>query len=330
MIFKNKNKIEHLKSIIIKQLKPEITSDYVLLDIPNHHNIGDTLIWQGELEFLKNVTHNLTYSSNIYTHKNSKVHPNNTILLQGGGNFGDTWPAAHKFRNTIIKDFPDNKIIIFPQTIFYNNEAKLAQDAKLYNSHPDLVICTRDNISYATAKKHFHSCKVILAPDMAFCNDFSQFHHEIAIENPLLMQRVDKELGETSILSEVKNNFKDDVTTQDWPGFYYSKGFKFYKHKIKSSLETRGTNLLKNSPLKFLVHDIYGLNNRNYKDLQILKGINFINQFAPVYSTRLHGAILAILLNKETYIFDNSYGKNKNFFNTWLTDFENVSLIEKE
>ncbi len=41
----------HLQSIIESKLSPLIDSNYVYWDLPYHINIGDTLIWQGTLDF---------------------------------------------------------------------------------------------------------------------------------------------------------------------------------------------------------------------------------------------------------------------------------------
>lgn len=59
-------------------------------------------------------------------------------------------------------------------------------------------------------------------------------------------------------------------------------------------------------------------------------GIQFISQYQQVYSTRLHGAILSILLGKPLVFFDNSYGKNSSFYDTWLRDFNNVCFVPRE
>ena len=59
-----KEKIERLRAEIEKQLIPLIDSDYVLWDLPYHTNIGDTLIWQGEWNFLRKLPYKcLGYSS---------------------------------------------------------------------------------------------------------------------------------------------------------------------------------------------------------------------------------------------------------------------------
>lgn len=44
---------------------------------------------------------------------------NVVILLHGGGNFGDIYGSSQKFRKDVIELYPDNKIIILPQTIYF-------------------------------------------------------------------------------------------------------------------------------------------------------------------------------------------------------------------
>ena len=54
---------------------------------------------------------------------------------------------------------------------------------------------------------------------------------------------------------------------------------------------------------------------------------NFINEYDEIYTTRLHGYILSVLLDKKVNLIDNSYGKNSTFYNTWMKEFENSSMI---
>ena len=56
-------------------------------------------------------------------------------------------------------------------------------------------------------------------------------------------------------------------------------------------------------------------------------GISFINEYNIIYATRLHSAILALILGKRVVMIDNSYGKNSCFYNTWLKDAENIELV---
>jgi pyruvyl transferase EpsO len=334
--FSNKNKIEELRNVVRNSLSTLINGDYVLLDVPNHRNIGDLLIWEGELEFLKEIKFKCKYVSNIYTNDISKIADKDVILLHGGGNFGDVWRLNQEFRNDIVRKFKNNRLIVFPQTIHYHDEKNILEDALLYNSHPDLIICVRDNVSYQLAVEYFHKCKIFLAPDMAFFLDYTRFHLPLSAnkKKALLLKRHDKELGEEAVLLNVENDLISANTAfdvEDWPGFYKEGSFarKIQAYVIRA--EIIASRKFKNySLLKSLVDDKHGLKSKNYKEELLKKGVDFINPYDIVYSTRLHGFILAVLLNKEVYIFDNSYGKNKNFFDTWLHDFDNVKLISNE
>ena len=67
-----------------------------------------------------------------------------------------------------------------------------------------------------------------------------------------------------------------------------------------------------------------------YRNRVIAQGVEFVSQYKNIYTTRLHVAILSILLNKPFFFFDNSYGKNSSFFDTWLFDLDNVEFISKK
>ncbi|UIF89512.1 polysaccharide pyruvyl transferase family protein (plasmid) [Cupriavidus necator] len=42
-----------------------------------------------------------------------------TIVFHGGGNLGDLYPLHDNFRKLVIKRYPNNKIVILPQTIHF-------------------------------------------------------------------------------------------------------------------------------------------------------------------------------------------------------------------
>ena len=82
-------KVEALKSKIHETLSPLITSNYWLMDLPYHENIGDSLIWQGEMEFLKKLPHKCRGVCALETFSFPKIAETDYILFYGGGNFGD-------------------------------------------------------------------------------------------------------------------------------------------------------------------------------------------------------------------------------------------------
>lgn len=76
---------------------------------------------------------------------------------------------------------------------------------------------------------------------------------------------------------------------------------------------------------KYKGADDYAIN--VYLPERVRVGIEHISKYEKVYSNRLHGALLSILLGKETYIIDNSYGKNSQYYSTWLKNTKNIHLV---
>jgi pyruvyl transferase EpsO len=52
------------------------------------------------------------------------------IILQGGGNLGDIWHHHQRFKESIIKGYPNQPIIILPQTIYFRDAKKLDRSKK--------------------------------------------------------------------------------------------------------------------------------------------------------------------------------------------------------
>ena len=57
----------------------------------------------------------------MYTYKKPKVDRNTIVLIHGGGNWGDVWRGSQEFHLKIIQEYPHNRIIVFPQTVHYDN-----------------------------------------------------------------------------------------------------------------------------------------------------------------------------------------------------------------
>ena len=81
--------LENLKELIRKELASRIDADYVLWGLPYHTNIGDTLIWEGELEFLKSIPHKCLGTCGWNEYAFEPLKEDTIILIHGGGYFGD-------------------------------------------------------------------------------------------------------------------------------------------------------------------------------------------------------------------------------------------------
>ena len=325
-----KEHILKLRDVIYKNLDPLINDNYCLLDIPDHNNIGDNLIWAGELAYLKRLPHKMLYSANFNLCQFNNIPSDSIILLHGGGNFGDVWRSVHEFKLQIVQKLRNNKVVIFPQTVHYSNHEFLLKDAEIFNNHPNLTICARDANSYDILKTYCNKANVILVPDMAFCLDISMSVNTTNNDKVLILKRVDKELNTKFDLGRLLNIIGKhrSIEIKDWPTFNY---FSFVR-KAKYYYGRAGIKIsllfIKSGLPGGLVDHRYGFKNKDNCNRYIQKGINFISDYNEVYATRLHGYILSFLMGKKIHMLDNSYGKNKNFFNTWMKEFEATSLLE--
>lgn len=306
-------KIYQLQSVIRSVLTPIINRNYWLLEVPYYSNIGDTLIWQGELDFLRSLTYKCIGMRSFYSRFPQNIKPEDTIIFQGGGNFGDIWLEPQEYRMRVIRQYPDNKVIIFPQTVWFEHEDNMQECARILSQCKNLTICARDIVSYEILRNNF-SNNILLVPDMAFCIDMSKWKTYSATKEVLLLKREDKELKMTDELLQIENT--KDVTVTDWPTFTEDSWQKRWFWRTKKYV-----------PGMF---DLYA--RIIFRPYLINSGIQLISSYKKVYSTRLHAAILSVLLGKASDLvwYDNSYGKNKNFYETWLKDCEGIQFVDNK
>lgn len=307
-------KVFQLRNLIKEQLSPLINADYYLFDLPYYENIGDTLIWQGEMDFLNSLPYHClgvcskeTWSQDVLNVKDDDV-----ILLQGGGNFGDLYVPHQDFRKEIVKHYPNNRIIVLPQTVSYNNMLNLRNDAAVFRAHKNLTICCRDTFSYKLLSQYGMRDQLLLLPDMAFCIDTPYVlepHVQRLNGKNLLAKRVDGELVKRNNYDALMKAYKP-YDVRDWPTYEETLACV---QAMRDKLATKDRDA-----------DKYA--NEVFRPELLALGTSFLSAYGIVVTTRLHIAILSVLLGKRVVILDNKYGKLGDFYNSWLKDTELVSL----
>ncbi len=262
----SQEKITQLKEYIHRNLVPLIDNDYVLLDVPYYTNIGDTLIWEGTKHFLKNIPHKCLYTASVETYKYRPLPAGTVILMQGGGNFGDLWRRHQDLRLEVVKAYPNNRIIILPQTIFYKDNFVFEADAKIFNSHKDLHICARDTGCLNFLQKAL-TCNLLLVPDMAFCisSKLLKKYSKKEGERTLFLKRNDPEFCEYDFNSYITEN-RSMLDICDWPTMEQQFKAKAYLDKLLWHKEEIGR-----------IPDIYG--DWVFRPHQVKKGVEFVSQY---------------------------------------------------
>lgn len=310
----NVNLRTHLAKIIGETIASMVRGrNYWLLEVPYYNNIGDTLIWQGEMDFLRGLSCRCRGVYSFETFHFPEIGTDDLILFQGGGNFGDLWHGPHEFKMKVVERYPKNEFLFFPQTIYFEKRENLKQCADFLAQY-NCTICARDKVSYELLHANFKN-RILLVPDMAFCVDMKKWNRPAPpAGRPLFLRRQDKEFKCSKAMENCLAALDADVT--DWPTMLSPtcRTDYWYQH-----LRYRFR------PSRWL-YDRYMYS--IYRPYLIRSGVRLINSHTDIYTTRLHACILSILLGKEKItFFDNSYGKNSSFYDTWLTDCENVKMV---
>ena len=263
-----------------------------IIGTPKHGNIGDIaiLIAQEKLPreyFGENKIIELESSFFVRNiGKLKKIIDSNTLLLlHGGGYLGSLWKNEEEMFRTVITEFPDNKVIVFPQTIYFSDDEegkKVYNESKeIYEKKQNLVICCRERYSYKYMQEKFPKVKIILVPDIVLFNGFQNFNYER--KDALFCLRKDKE--------KVNNSFKD-----------IEKEIKKYKMKIDyTDTVILGKNIYSN----------------NQKSKIVNSKLKEFSKYKIVVTDRLHGMIFAYITKTPCIVYENTSYKIKGVY-SWI------------
>ncbi len=154
-------------------------ADFIMINTPDHGNLGDHAIAIAEQKFFKERFPNVRYRevTGDYYRKNKyilkKLMMTSIVLgISGGGYIGDVWMEEEELVRSVVSSFPDNRIIIFPQTVYYRDTEEGKHEweitKKILESHKaNLTFFLREKKSYDFIRSNLPSLKdVFLVPDM--------------------------------------------------------------------------------------------------------------------------------------------------------------------
>lgn len=149
----------------------------IMINTPSHDNLGDHAIAYAEKCWVEENTsyHYIEISGEIYrtyrTVVKKFIRKEDLIAISGGGYIGSLWSHEEELVESVIADFPENRIRIFPQTVFFeeNADKDLLHRAEMcFLNHSDFVLFVREQHSLDFMKQNLPACRCELAADMAF------------------------------------------------------------------------------------------------------------------------------------------------------------------
>lgn len=146
-----------------------------LFGSPGHGNMGDQAqtycieqwIKENYADDYEIITMTLASATDtvIYT-ISQQISANDLLFCHSGYHLTDLYNEKDVYLK-VIEQFPKHRIVIFPQTINFNNNKEDEKRVSLiFNSHKNITLLCRDQESYKNAQLIFKSCNLLLYPDI--------------------------------------------------------------------------------------------------------------------------------------------------------------------
>ena len=274
--------------------------EVVLIDQPGHRNLGDTFIWQGELDVLRRLGVKIVYRSTglrIQWDIITRIDPDVPVLFHGGGNMGDTWMHFEEFRRDAVQRLLGRKLILLPQTVHYSDVRVLEESARIFEAADDLTLMTRVSNDVSRLQNDFPGVKVVFCPDSALgMNEGRVPRYSPVRDGVLVVARDDKESRDAPVVAR-----KGD-SIGDWEFSWLNKYLWRSAHGLNRAIISRRAPLL-------LVNAARNLQSEKFRILNMSAARSMFTGVRVVATNRLHVHIYCGLAGIPHFVADNNYGK---------------------
>lgn len=269
-----------------------------------YQNLGDMAITYAQEYFLKTnfpdyevvlVPSNKTY--HFMKEIKKAVGPKDIITIIGGGNMSEYYESLENARQFIVKSFPENPIISFPQTFDFSESKygrkRLKKSAACYKKHNQMYIFARERNSFDKMKKSFKNY-IDICPDMVLYLDISEPTSNR--KGVLCCLRNDKE---RLLLPEESETIRESLSEKF--------GDVIFTDTVDVALDDCTPEKFRNTLENFW---------------------SLIKSKKVVVTDRLHCMIFCAITGTPCIAFDNSNKKISGIYNEWLTDCNFIKIID--
>lgn len=294
----------HLSSPNIKIFERRDSKKIIVFLGADYGNLGDVAITESQISFLKQnfpdyeikeipISQTYTYIKSLKRNLTKK----DIITLIGGGNISDLYEDIETQRRFIISKFKKNRIVSFPQTVYFTDTKRgresMKKTVKIYKKHHQLYLFAREEKTYDFFKNHFDSNRIFMCPDIVLSKTLTiSYNKKKKAKKIVFCIRNDKESAiSKEQLKDIRESIVDNTIAFTDTQVPYNK----------MSIETRQQELK--------------------KIIEI-----FVNS-KLVITDRLHGMILCAITNTPCLAIDNSNGKVLGVYNKWLKENSSVKVV---
>lgn len=223
------------------------------------------------------------------------IESDDIVTITGGGNMMDMYFDIELLRQLVIRSFPGQQIISFPQTVSYSNSllGKVIefQAIRTYQGHRNLTLLAREEISYRLMRSIYTANKIKLMPDIVMTLD----------------QRVDG-LKRGGVTFCVRNDLESNISPQQKEELINHLSEKF-------SIEYYDTHINRG-----------GLSIEERKE-ELERIWRVFQRSEWVITDRLHGMIFAFITCTPAIVFSNSNFKIKGCYQ-WISESGFIHFLD--
>ena len=276
------------------------------LGTPDHGNLGDHAITVASYKLLYDVFGDVEIEeisilefARKLPYLTHNIQDNDLIVLQGGGNMGNIYWRNERIRREVIVRFPKNIKVIFPETIYYENNEEGKLDFKLSKrvyKNKNTFIFAREQKSYEIMKKAYPASRVFLVPDVVCymtAHDINNNRNCVG-----LCFRNDLEKG---VNASIEQSIKDRLEQEELEYHYIDM---MYKSK--------------------------GYIGKANRKMLVYRKIDEIASYKFIITDRLHGMILSYITGTPCIVISKYNHKIQSFYETWFKDVEYIKFLYKE
>lgn len=272
-----------------------------------YQNLGDMAITLAQRDFLQRQFQEaeIVWISNEDTYKAVRaikkyISPSDLITVIGGGNMSDAYVHLETERRYVVKSFPQNRVVLFPQTMFFHQTEQgtkeLQKSKVVYEGHPNLVMFARERNSYYRMKEAFPKVKVCLAPDIV-----------------LSLDKREPTLQRHGVLCCIRSDKESDLVEQQRNAILSAVDGKFSLVTVTDTVDV-SKEACTESRLEATLNDFW----------------DKIKAAELVITDRLHCMIFCAITDTPCIVIDNANQKVSGVYHDWLEAFERIHLVTKE
>lgn len=271
-----------------------------------YQNLGDMAITYAQIHFLQQMYRdaNLVVIPSTKTYQaiktlKKRIKPDELITLIGGGNMADIYTSLEDARLHVVRTFPENRILSFPQTIDFaltpHGRKRKEISRRVYAAHKNLTIFAREPHSLERARRDFTDI------DIGFCPDIV-----------LSLDKVQPKCERTDVICCMRSD-KEQQTSEDM------------KNALAEGMQNAFGNVRFVDTVDVTLEECKP---ENYE--QTLENFwSMLRKCRVVVTDRLHCMIFCAITGTPCVVLDNTNHKISGVYDAWLTEIPYITMLRE-